>query len=49
MESVKMPLENRDYCADKLLDYTVCRTENFPFIINCAHQKHAYLNCKYDE
>lgn len=49
MESVRMAQKDRDYCAHKLLDFTVCRANNFPLVIKCAHEKHAYLNCKYDE
>ncbi|BFG02076.1 NADH dehydrogenase [Drosophila madeirensis] len=49
MESVKLPLEDRDYCAHKLIAYQACRSDKFPFVYQCAHEKHAYLTCEYED
>lgn len=46
LSSAKIPQKFRDYCADKLLVYQVCRYKHFPVIINCAHEKHDYLTCE---
>ncbi|KAF6198531.1 hypothetical protein GE061_008279 [Apolygus lucorum] len=49
LHSAKISLQDRDYCAHKLLDYRKCYRENFPWIMNCGHEKHTYLNCEYDD
>ncbi|CAH0546156.1 unnamed protein product [Brassicogethes aeneus] len=49
MRSAKLPLEDRDFCAHLLLKYMACRKEKFPFVVFCSHEKHVYLNCKYDD
>ena len=49
MRSAKLPLEDRDYCAHKLLEYRACRADTFPFVYKCHHEKHDYLNCEYDD
>nr|CAI5868181.1 unnamed protein product [Callosobruchus analis] len=49
MRSAMIPLEDRDYCAHHLLKYRGCRKEYWPWVYKCHHEKHAYLNCKYDE
>lgn len=49
MESAKIPLQDRDYCAHKLIDYRACRADVFPFVYKCHHEKHDYLNCEYEE
>ncbi|XP_052862378.1 NADH dehydrogenase [ubiquinone] 1 beta subcomplex subunit 7 [Anopheles cruzii] len=49
MEAAKLPLENRDYCAHKLIQYRACRADVWPWAYKCAHEKHEYLNCEYDD
>lgn len=49
MVSAKLPLDARDYCAHKLLKYHACRTDTFPFVYKCHHEKHDYLTCEYEE
>ncbi|KAJ6642239.1 NADH dehydrogenase [ubiquinone] 1 beta subcomplex subunit 7 [Pseudolycoriella hygida] len=49
MISAKIPLEERDYCAHKLLDYRACRADVFPFVYKCHHAKHDYLTCQYED
>ncbi|OQR76577.1 NADH dehydrogenase-like [Tropilaelaps mercedesae] len=49
MMSAKIPLDRRDYCAHKLIDYKNCRYMNFPFFVNCRHEYHDYEQCEYDD
>merc|ERR1711915_104195 len=49
MESNRIPLDKRDYCAHKAIAHLACRDKNFPFVNKCAHEKHDYLNCQYDD
>ncbi|XP_017771830.1 PREDICTED: NADH dehydrogenase [ubiquinone] 1 beta subcomplex subunit 7-like [Nicrophorus vespilloides] len=49
MESAKIPLQNRDYCVDELLRFKACRKDVWPFAVQCEHEKHAYLNCQYED
>jgi len=49
MESAKLPLEDRDYCAHKLLKYRACRSDVFPFLYKCHHERHEYLQCEYED
>lgn len=44
--SARIPPKYRDYCVDELLEYQTCRYEKWPFVFNCHHEKHAYLNCE---
>ncbi|XP_037937806.1 NADH dehydrogenase [ubiquinone] 1 beta subcomplex subunit 7 [Teleopsis dalmanni] len=49
MRSAKLAPEDRDYCAHKLLEYRSCRADTFPFVYKCAHEKHEYLTCEYED
>ena len=49
MEAAKLPLKDRDYCAHKLLQYRGCRADVWPWAYKCAHEKHEYLTCQYEE
>lgn len=49
MESAKLEPNERDYCAHKLIEYRGCRRDNFPWVVKCHHEKHAYLNCQHEE
>lgn len=49
MERAKMPLEERDYCAHKKIEYLQCRNEKWPLAYRCAHEKHAVDFCLYEE
>lgn len=49
MEAAKIPLEDRDYCAHKLIAHRACRADVWPWAYKCAHAKHEYLNCEYEE
>ncbi|KAJ8887914.1 hypothetical protein PR048_007398 [Dryococelus australis] len=49
MESAKLPLQDRGYCAHKLLEYKACRADVAPWLYKCGHKKHEYLHCEYGE
>uniref|UniRef100_A0A1B6KDR7 NADH dehydrogenase [ubiquinone] 1 beta subcomplex subunit 7 n=1 Tax=Graphocephala atropunctata TaxID=36148 RepID=A0A1B6KDR7_9HEMI len=49
MYSAKVPHEFRDYCAHKYIEFLKCRKENFPWVVKCHHEKHAYHDCEYQE
>lgn len=49
LESAKIALNERDYCAHLLLEYRGCRSKVWPLAYKCHHEKHSYLNCQYDE
>jgi NADH dehydrogenase (ubiquinone) 1 beta subcomplex subunit 7 len=49
MQSAKLALEDRDYCAHILLKYRACRADKAPWYWRCAHEKHEYLQCEYEE
>lgn len=49
MESAKLPMENRDYCAHLALKLLQCRKEVWPWAYQCTPEKHEYLNCQYEE
>lgn len=49
MRSAKLALKDRDFCAHVLIKFMDCRKREMPFVVKCAHEKHEYLNCKYDE
>lgn len=47
--SAKIPPKYRDFCADHLLEYQICRYNKMPLLYKCAHEKHNYLNCEQQE
>lgn len=49
MISAKLLLDERDYCAHKLINYKACRADVWPWAYKCLPEKHDYLNCQYDE
>lgn len=49
MISAKLPLEERDYCAHLKIKYLACRADVWPLAYKCHHEKHAVLNCSYEE
>lgn len=49
MESAKLPIENRDYCAHLALKLLQCRREVWPWAYKCAPEKHEYLDCQFEE
>merc|ERR1712071_652017 len=49
MESAKIPIEFRDYCAGALLKYLGCRADEFPMVYKCHHQKHNYMHCQFED
>ncbi|XP_045600715.1 NADH dehydrogenase [ubiquinone] 1 beta subcomplex subunit 7 [Procambarus clarkii] len=49
MESVQLPLDKRDYCAHLAIKNRACREREWPLVYKCAHEKHEYLNCEYED
>lgn len=49
MISGKLNMNERDYCAHKMLQYKSCRHDVWPFVYQCAPEKHEYMNCQYEE
>ncbi|GFG28514.1 hypothetical protein Cfor_00648 [Coptotermes formosanus] len=49
MESAKLPLADRDFCAHLLLKYRACRADKAPWLWQCGHEKHEYLQCEYED
>lgn len=49
MESAKIPLDKRNYCVDYLMKFLDCRSEQWPWVYKCHHEKHEYLHCQYEE
>lgn len=47
--SAKIPLEERDYCAHKKIEYLKCIADVFPWNYKCAHERHAQATCLYEE
>lgn len=49
MISAKLPIEERDYCAHKKIDYLACRADVWPLAYRCVHSKHELMNCQFEE
>ena len=49
MISAKLPHDTRGYCAEYLIKHHVCRRDQFPLVYRCAHERHEYQNCTYEE
>jgi len=49
MISAKIDLEDRDYCAHLLLNFMECQANAWPFPVKCAHEKHIYNTCEYED
>lgn len=49
MQSVNMPLDMRDYCAHKYLEFLLCRQDHYPLLYKCKHKIHAYKQCEFED
>ncbi|KAI4461361.1 nadh:ubiquinone oxidoreductase b18-like subunit [Holotrichia oblita] len=49
LQSAKVHPKDRDYCSDFLLKFRACRKDNFPWVVKCEHEKHAYLHCQHED
>lgn len=49
MISAKLPQEDRDYCAHKVIEHMACRADVWPWAYKCAHAKHELMTCQYEE
>ena len=49
MNSAKVPLRYRDYCAHKYIDFKACIKNNMPFYWRCKHARHEYMECQFQD
>ena len=49
MDAAMIKPEDRGYCAHLLIAYKQCAHDCYPFAWRCHHEKHDYLNCKFEE
>lgn len=49
MIAAKIPREKRDFCAHKLMELHDCKRIHYPFMLKCAHKKHEYNECQFEE
>ncbi|KAK3864147.1 hypothetical protein Pcinc_030135 [Petrolisthes cinctipes] len=49
MQSADLPQDSRDYCAHLAIEHRACRQNVWPLAYKCAHEKHQYLNCQYED
>merc|ERR1719266_2421090 len=42
------PLD-RGYCSHLLIPFHKCRSENWPFLYRCHHERHAYQQCDIED
>lgn len=49
MRACRIEKEDRDYCAHHFLKVEQCRFENWPYVVKCGAEVHAWNKCYYDE
>lgn len=49
MDSARLNPDQRDYCAHILLRLLACKSETWPWVYKCHHQKENYLECEFEE
>ncbi|CAH1773501.1 unnamed protein product [Owenia fusiformis] len=49
MLAMNISKNQRDYCVHKLMEYKKCRNEKFPYVASCAHERHDWDLCVYDD
>ncbi|XP_063989135.1 NADH dehydrogenase [ubiquinone] 1 beta subcomplex subunit 7 [Diachasmimorpha longicaudata] len=49
MRAARLEPEYRDYCAHHYLKMELCRRENFPWVVKCGAEKHAWDVCAYED
>lgn len=49
MESAKVPLHFRDYCAHTYIGLEKCKKDKFPFVYRCHPEKHEHDHCQLEE
>ena len=49
LDSAKLEVRFRDYCAHKLLKLRACKEANRPFLGRCHDYQHQYEECMYQE
>ncbi|XP_075236261.1 NADH dehydrogenase (ubiquinone) B18 subunit [Lycorma delicatula] len=50
MESAKLPLDKRNYCAHLHIKYWACKRQYIPFHKRkCAHEHHEFAQCEFED
>jgi NADH dehydrogenase (ubiquinone) 1 beta subcomplex subunit 7 len=49
LRACKIPKEQWDFCAHKLLEVEKCKMDNFPYVWKCKSQSHDLSMCYFDE
>jgi NADH dehydrogenase (ubiquinone) 1 beta subcomplex subunit 7 len=49
MQAMNVEVDKRDYCAHRWIEFMKCRDDKHPFYAKCAHEKHVWEECQYQE
>lgn len=49
MDLAKLDYRERDYCAHLYMDLRLCFKKNFPFHYRCRNEKHAFMECEFED
>lgn len=49
MDAANLAYSERGYCAHFKIELKSCYEREKPFDYRCSHEKHAYMNCQYEE
>ena len=49
MDAANLAYSERGFCAHFKIELNSCYEREKPFDYRCSHEKHAYLNCQYEE
>jgi len=49
MMAAKIPRNRRDFCAHKYVELNDCKRLHYPFMLKCAHERHEYNRCHFEE
>merc|ERR1711976_55249 len=49
MQAAGFTADQRDYCADSLMEFFKCRRDKFPFGAMCSREKHAWDSCEHED
>ncbi|XP_068607403.1 NADH dehydrogenase [ubiquinone] 1 beta subcomplex subunit 7 [Brachionichthys hirsutus] len=49
MHLARLPLEQRDYCAQYLLKFMKCKRDNWPNFLACKPERHSWDYCEHKD
>jgi len=49
MDAANLAYSERGFCAHFKIELNSCYEREKPFDYRCSHEKHAYLNCQYED